>query len=100
MDCSFSSLSSLSHPGKSASRSFDFASDSFYCSKILLYLLNLNINGCTGRSWGTVESDDLVEVVIFFGGFAVGGLLFCGPCAGSDDVVVMILSSAVVHVSD
>jgi hypothetical protein len=54
----------------------------------------------TRGTWGGVEFDFVVEVVILFGGLGIDGELLRFALVGSDDVVVEILASCVVHVFD
>jgi len=61
---------------------------------------HLDKNGVTCWSRGRAEFYFVVEVVIFFGGFGIDGELLGFAFVGSDDVIVKILASGVIHVFD
>ena len=50
--------------------------------------------------WGAVESDLLIEIVIFFGGFGVDGKVFFDSLVALDNIVVVIFPGAIIHVFD
>lgn len=54
----------------------------------------------TCRTRRAVESNFLIEVMVFFGGFTSDSKIFMISLVFSNHVVVVVLPSAVVHVSD
>ena len=62
--------------------------------------MSLCIEGGTGWSRGAVEADGFFEIMISFGGFGVDCKLFVASLVAANNVVVMILSCAVIHISN
>ena len=66
----------------------------------------LMVGGVCGKRWGTcwaggtIEASDLVEIVVFFGGFGSHCEILIFSVIDFDDVIVMVLAGAVVHIPD
>ena len=67
---------------------------------VLAYWLNLHYMSDTGWSRRAIESDSFIKIVIFFGRFSIDCKIFIASLIAADDVIIMILSCAVVHVFD
>ena len=70
------------------------------CSRLGAGLLSLSEGDDTCWAWWTVETCGPIKIMILFGGFGVVSKVFMWSLIATNGIIVVIFSSAVVHVLD